>query len=85
MELTVQIVRFVDEHQPGWMECEFRDADGLKHKIVDKVPYFTANRLDRSSAFPQSVLAVARKALLSGSGSFAFDARNELLAPLLPQ
>lgn len=50
--LSVEILRFVDDRQPGSVECEFMDAEGRKHRFVDKVPIFTANPLDRTSAYP---------------------------------
>jgi len=52
MELTVQIVRFVDGHQPGWVECELIDAEECKHKFVDKVPIFSRKWLDAAGAYP---------------------------------
>lgn len=52
--LSVQIVRFVDDQEPGWVECEFVDAEGHKHKLIDKVPIFTAHPLDRASTYPGS-------------------------------
>lgn len=52
--LAVQIVRFVDRHQPGWVACEFVDADGKRHTIIDKVPIFTEEDLDETSAYPRS-------------------------------
>ena len=51
--LCIQIVRFTDDHQPGWVECEFMDAEGRKHVFVDKVPIFTVDPLDRTSTYPQ--------------------------------
>ena len=51
--LRVNIVRFVDDYQPGIVACEFADADGLIHTIIDKAPIFTANSLDRDSPYPQ--------------------------------
>jgi len=36
--IQVSIVRFIDEHQPGFVEAEFADADGTLHTLVDKVP-----------------------------------------------
>jgi hypothetical protein len=56
-ELAVQIVRFVDECQPGIVECEFDDAKGRRHTLVDKVPIFSADLLDADSAYPQPGLA----------------------------
>jgi len=50
--VSVQIVRFVDAHQPGWVECELTDADGRRHIIREKVPIFTAELLDDQSRYP---------------------------------
>ncbi len=51
--LQVNIVRFVDAYQPGIVACEFVDATGLIHTIIDKVPMFTADSLDQDSPYPQ--------------------------------
>lgn len=51
--LRVQIVRFVDEYQPGIVECQFRDADGQVHLIIGKLPYFTSADLWSDSEYPQ--------------------------------
>jgi hypothetical protein len=51
--LTVQIVRFVDGRFPGWVECDFVDANSVRHSIVDKYPLFTTEMLDATSAYPQ--------------------------------
>src|SRR5271165_85019 len=51
-ELTLQIVRFVDEAQPGWVEGEFVDAQGLRHSLIDKIPIFTAEALWTDSKYP---------------------------------
>jgi hypothetical protein len=53
MNLAVEIVKFVDAHQPGWVESQFADANGVRHKIIDKVPTFTAKPLEESSRYPQ--------------------------------
>jgi hypothetical protein len=50
--ITVQIVRFVDDHQPGWVECELVDADGRRHIIIDKVPVLTNKDLRADSEYP---------------------------------
>jgi hypothetical protein len=52
--LAVQIVRFVDAHQPGFVACEFVDAEGRRHALIDKVPIFTSEYLDSSSTYPQA-------------------------------
>lgn len=51
--IPVQIVRFVDEHFPGWVECEFVDAGDRKHRLIDKVPVFTTELLDAASSYPR--------------------------------
>jgi len=51
-ELTVSIVRFVEEHQPNIVACEFRDADSRLHTLVDKCWIFTADNLDADSEYP---------------------------------
>ncbi len=38
MQLRVQIVRYVDDHFPGIVECEFEDAEGHAHTFVEKGP-----------------------------------------------
>jgi hypothetical protein len=50
--LQVQIARYVDDHQPGWVACEFTDADGSVHTLVDKVPIFTSDHLGPASHYP---------------------------------
>jgi len=51
--LAVQIVRFVDDTQPGRVACEFKDAEGRRHTLVDKVPIFSSKLLDAASNYPQ--------------------------------
>src|SRR5688572_20688368 len=50
----IQIVRFVDASQPGWVECVLRDAWDREWEFVDKVPIFTDVPLDESSVYPQA-------------------------------
>jgi hypothetical protein len=52
--LSVQIVRFVDDGFPGWVECLFTDAAGRAHTLIDKYPMFTAQMLDADSQYPQT-------------------------------
>ena len=51
--LRVEIVRFVDETQPGVVECEFTDANRRKHRVIDKVPVFSELDLWSDSKYPQ--------------------------------
>ena len=50
--LRVLIVRLVDPDQPGWVECAFSDADGLEHRVVEKVPVVSTEHLDGRSTYP---------------------------------
>lgn len=51
--IRVEIVEFVDPSQPGWVACTFRDADAQQHRIIDKIPLFTAENLWSDSTYPQ--------------------------------
>jgi hypothetical protein len=51
--LSIQMVRFVNERQPGLVACEFMDADGRKHTLEDNVPVFSAETLNPRMAFPR--------------------------------
>ena len=53
-QLAVQIVRFVDDAQPGIVACEFEDANGRRHTLIDKVPIFTDMILDANSIYPKT-------------------------------
>jgi hypothetical protein len=64
--LAVQIVRFVDDHQPGWIACEFPDAAGRFHTLIDKIPIFSEEYfLDEKSGYPRP--GVLRVEVLSRS------------------
>jgi len=52
-DLAVQTVRFVDECQAGVVACEFVDAHGHRHTLIDKVPIFSLDSLDADSQYPQ--------------------------------
>ena len=51
--VSVQIVRYVDDAQPGWAEARLRDAWGREWAFVDKVPVFTEAPLSADSGYPQ--------------------------------
>ncbi len=51
--ISVQIVRFTDASQPGWVECVLQDALGCEWILADKLPIFTSAPLDAASSFPQ--------------------------------
>ena len=50
--LKVSIVQFVLEHQPNIVRCEFVDAEGRTHSLIDKVPIFYCDYLDADSRYP---------------------------------
>jgi hypothetical protein len=52
-ELAVQIMRFVDDSFPGWVACEFLDAEGRRHELVDKYPIVSNEVLEPDSKYPQ--------------------------------
>jgi len=52
-DVAVQIVRFLDPHNPGVVECKLVDAKGFAHTFVDKVPIFATEVLDAQSVYPQ--------------------------------
>lgn len=51
--LPVTILRLVDDGFPGWVECQFTDAAGSLHTIVDKYPLLTPEILEPGSQYPQ--------------------------------
>ena len=51
--IKVKITKFIDDWQPGWVECEFTDAFGKLHVFNEKVPIVTAEYLDENSIYPQ--------------------------------
>jgi hypothetical protein len=51
--VRVQIIRYVDDYQPGWVECAFQDAWGREWMFIDKLPIFTEAYLDEQSNYPQ--------------------------------
>jgi hypothetical protein len=51
--VKVDIVRYADDSQPGWVECHLTDAIGRRWSFVEKVPVVTAADLDASSVYPQ--------------------------------
>jgi hypothetical protein len=51
--VSVSIARFIDDHQPGFVECILTDAFGKEHLIVEKVPVVSEEDLWSSSAYPR--------------------------------
>ena len=53
INVSVQIVRYVDDWQPGWVEVRLLDASGREWVFVDKCPIFSAETLDAESDYPR--------------------------------
>jgi hypothetical protein len=50
--VRIEIVRFIDESQPGWVDCTLIDALGRRWAFIEKVPIITAEPLDADSVYP---------------------------------
>jgi hypothetical protein len=51
--LAVTIVRWVDDWQPGWVECFLTDACERKHVFREKAPVVSGESLDAATAYPR--------------------------------
>jgi hypothetical protein len=79
--LHVDIVRFVDDYQPGIVECAFTDADGIRHVLIDKIPMFTTADLWSNSKYPQAGTARCQILARSRDASDRGVARITITAP----
>jgi hypothetical protein len=52
-DLIVTITRYADEHQPGWVECEFADADGRLHHFLESGLVVSQHVLTAASDYPR--------------------------------
>ena len=51
--LTVTIRRWVDDYQPGIVECGFSDASGNEWLLLEKVPIVSDEALGPNSDYPR--------------------------------
>ena len=51
--ISIVITRFVNEHQPGFVECTLLDALSQPHFFVEKVPVVTTEDLWSNSSYPR--------------------------------
>ena len=51
--VPVEILRYTDDHQLGFVECRLVDAAGRAWIFEEKVPLVTATYLDAESTYPQ--------------------------------
>ncbi|NIK56953.1 hypothetical protein [Kribbella shirazensis] len=64
--LLAKATRWVsDEPVPGWVEVEFRDADGVSHTLADKAPIFSTD-LTRVREYPVDVLVACEVVAVHG-------------------
>ncbi|MGJ7608351.1 hypothetical protein ACSFA7_28725 [Variovorax sp. LT1R20] len=52
--ISVEISRWIDDHQPGWVECRLIDAEGRLHLFTEKAPVVTAESIGPQSSYPLS-------------------------------
>jgi hypothetical protein len=52
--IKVEISRYVDDYQPGIVECLFVDAWGKQHLFVEKAPVVSSENLDAGSSYPRA-------------------------------
>jgi hypothetical protein len=51
--VSIQILRFTDTAQPGWVECLLRDASDREWLFEEKVPMVSDTHLNADSIYPQ--------------------------------
>lgn len=51
--VTIQILRFTDSAQPGWVECMLHDASNRAWLFEEKAPVVSDANLDADSIYPQ--------------------------------
>lgn len=51
--LSVSVVKFIDDHFPGFVECSLVDAHGQAHLFHEKVPVVSTERLGAESLYPR--------------------------------
>ncbi|MDI1448473.1 hypothetical protein [Polyangium sp. 6x1] len=51
--VRIQIVRYADDAQPGWVDCHLIDVHGRRWSFFEKVPIVTEALLDEQSEYPQ--------------------------------
>ena len=50
--VSIEIVNFVDDHFPGFVECRLVDAQGQVHMFSEKVPVVSTEHLRKDSKYP---------------------------------
>jgi hypothetical protein len=50
--VLVEVVRYVDDHFPGRVECALTDVNGMRHLFEEKISVVTTQDLWSNSSFP---------------------------------
>jgi hypothetical protein len=51
--VVIEISRYVNDANPGWVECRLTDAHGREWLFVEKVPIVTNECLDSQVCYPR--------------------------------
>ena len=51
--VKVEILKYTDDHFPGWVECRLIDANLTEHIFNEKVPVVTDAAIDATTSLPQ--------------------------------
>ncbi len=84
------VTRWLDDHQPGFVEFILTDVDGVAHVVHEKVPVLTLEDLSSSSTYPRELwicadmLSRGRDSARVRLGAFveSLDGRTEFTLPL---
>ncbi len=85
--VRVEIVRFVDDSQPGWVECRLVDARGQEWLFVEKVPIVTSSDLTALTPYPQTqnMLHRFREAIMRDKRSKFVQLANQRVTKAIDQ
>ncbi len=79
-QVKVQVSKYVDDSQPGWVECTLIDVNDREWVFVEKVPVVTTKNLNKDSTYPdQGFIAcevVSSEALSNGRSVVEIDTSN---------
>jgi hypothetical protein len=70
LAVRVTIAGFIDEQQPGWVECNLVDAHGKTWKFNEKAPVVSNENLRSDSEYPKqgSIVCTALHRQVDGAG-----------------
>jgi len=75
--VAVEITRFLNADNPGWVECRLVDLSGREHLFHEKIPVVTTDDLWSDTHYPQpgviAAIAVRRSTQPSGQECLTVD------------